>query len=73
MSVGFVFTSTGVRLRKTIVSKFKKASRANKDLVMASYYGRLLECQSVGLWLKYYKGSKIYGMKESWWFRACEV
>ncbi len=72
--VGFVFTSTGVRLRKTIVSKFKKASKIDNDLVMSSYYGWLLECQSVALWLKYYKGSKKYvRIEESYRFRACEV
>lgn len=71
--VGFAFTSKGVRLRKTIVSKFKKAARVNDDLVMSSYYGWLLECHSATLWLKYYKGSKIYGIKESCRFRACEV
>lgn len=68
--VGFVFTSKGVRLRKTIVSKFKRASRVNDDLVMSSYYGWLLECHSATLWLKYYKGSKVYGIKESYRLRA---
>ena len=72
--VGFVFTSKGVRLRKTIVSKFKRASRVNDDLVMSSYYGWLLECHSATLWLKYYKGSKKYvRIEESYRFRACEV
>ena len=72
--VGFVFTSTGVRLRKTIVSKFKKASKIDNVLVMSSYYGWLLECHSTALWLKYYKGSKKYvRIEESYRFRACEV
>ena len=68
--VGFVFTSKGVRLRKTIVSKFKRASKVNDDLVMSSYYGWLLECHSAALWIKYYKGSKVYGIKESYRLRA---